>query len=423
MDPGWTLSRTLIPSLLRTYGPLFLLASIERGDTGAFAGVWAELGIQFEPEMLHVAREGFRVGVISLPYVGGVEISMCAFVLADGEATGRYFMWSCGAEIGGQPQATLTEFDGTRDVAYTNVAPFERIFDAEIFVREILRIVGPPRRAWLRYRSGPWQFNDFALWPGATIGRDEAAALRVRDKNVSKQQCWVDWRAGSWVIVDANSRNGTRIGGNKVLEHPLAHLDTVEMGDTVMLYLEREMRTKKTTQLPSPVRDDRWAALFLDTGDLMGFDFTDDRRMQDAQPPNDQAYTNHRGLMWGWAGWTGRATWPIASVIDTRWLFPTPELAEAYANVAVVAASEGLPPVASLSHGDSFARFAGPQLDLVSGASVTVVISYVRIGTVVAKLVTSEGTQAAGQIRPELIDGYLTAMVRRVRAKLVPLTR
>ena len=151
MDPGWTLSRTLIPSLLRTYGPMFLLASIERGDPGAFGGVWAELGVQFEPEMLHVAREGFRIGVVSLPYVGGVEITMCAFALADGEATGRYFLWACGAEIGGQPQATLTEFDGTRDIAYTNVAPFERIFDAEIFVREILRIVGPPRRASVSY--------------------------------------------------------------------------------------------------------------------------------------------------------------------------------------------------------------------------------------------------------------------------------
>ncbi len=423
MDPGWTMSRQLLPSLLRTYGPMSLLASVERGDPTMFAGVWAELGIQFTPELLHVAREGFRVGVVSLPYLGGVEISMCAVVVPDGQAVGRFFLWWSGAEIGGLPQATLCEFDGTRDIAYTNVAPYERGFDAEIFVREILRVVGPPRRAWLRYRSGPWQFNDFALWPGATIGRDEAAALRVRDKNVSKQQCWVDWRAGAWVIVDANSRNGTRIGGNKVLEHPLAHLDTVEIGDTVMLYLEREMRTKRTTQLPSPVRDDRWASLFLDTGDLMGFDFTDDGRMQDGQPPNDQAYTNHRGLMWGAAGWTGRSTWPISQVIDTRWLFPSPELAEQYANAAVGAASEGLPPIASLSHGDSFARFAGPQLDLQNGTSVMVVISYVRIGTVVAKLYTAEGNQAPGTIRPELIDGYLSALVRRVRSKLAPVTR
>jgi hypothetical protein len=79
--------------------------------------------------------------------------------------------------------------------------------------------------------------------------------------------------------------------------------------------------------------------------------------------------------------------------------------------------------VQSLSHGDSFARFAGPQIDLESGMTVTVVISYVRIGTVIAKLYTAEGSQAAGQIRPELVDGYLTALVRRVRSKLVPLTR
>jgi hypothetical protein len=155
----------------------------------------------------------------------------------------------------------------------------------------------------------------------------------------------------------------------------------------------------------------------------MGFDFTDDSRMQEGQPPNDQTYTNHRGLMWGVAGWSGRATWPIAQIIDTRWLFPTPELAEAYANASVGAASEGLPPIASISHGDSFARFAGPQLDLQNGISVMVVISYVRIGTVVAKLYTAEGNQAAGTISSELIDGYLTALVRRVRAKLAPVTR
>ena len=423
MDPGWNLSRTLVPSLLRTYGPMFVLASIERGDQTAFAGLWQECGIQFAPQMLHVAQEGFRIGVLELPYLGGIEISMCAVVVADGEATGRYFLWYAGAEIGGQAQATLCEFDGTRDIAYTNVGAFEHGFDAEIFIREILRVVGPPRRAWLRYRSGPWQFNDFALWPGATIGRDENAALRVRDKNVSKAQAWVDWRAGSWVVVDASSRNGTRVGGNKIMEHPLSHLDTVEIGDTVMLYLEREMRTKRTTQLPSPVRDDRWASLFLDTGDLMGFDFTDDRRMQEGHPPQDNAFVASRGLMWGAAGWTGRSAWPIERVIDTRWLFPSVELADAYANASVAAASEGLPPVQSLSHGDSFARFAGPQIDLESGQTVTVVISYVRIGTVIAKLYTAEGSQAPGQIRPELVDGYLTALVRRVRSKLVPLTR
>lgn len=423
MDPGLTLSRQLVPSLLRTYGPMALLASLERGEQAVFAGVWTELGIQFNAEMLHVSREGFRIGVLQLPYVGGIETPMCAIVVADGTTTGRYFLWIAGAEIGGQEQAALCEFDGTRDISYPNVAPFERGFDAETFIREILRIVGPPRRAWLRYRSGPWQFNDFALWPGATIGRVESAALRVRDKNVSSKQCWVDWRAGSWVIVDAQSRNGTRIGGNMVLEHPLVHLDTVEIGDTVMIYLEREMRTKRTTQLPSPVRDDRWASLFLDTGDLMGFDFTDDRRMQEGFPADDNAYVQHRGLMWGAAGWAGRQDWPIASVIDTRWLFPSAELAEGYANAMVGAASEGLPLVASTSHGDSFARFAGPQLDLVNGTTVTVVISYVRIGTVVAKLYTAEGSLAPGMIRPELVDGYVTALVRRVRSRLAPLTR
>src|SRR3954447_16432290 len=112
MDPGWTMSRQLLPSLLRTYGPMSLLASIERGEPSMFAGVWAELGIQFVPEMLHVAREGFRIGALSLPYLGGTETSMCAVVVADGQSVGRYFLWSSGAEIGGLPQATLTEFDG-----------------------------------------------------------------------------------------------------------------------------------------------------------------------------------------------------------------------------------------------------------------------------------------------------------------------
>jgi hypothetical protein len=240
---------------------------------------------------------------------------------------------------------------------------------------------------------------------------------------VSSQHCSVEWRTGSWFIRDAHSRNGTRIGGNKILEHPLAHLDTVEIGDTVMLYLEREMRTKRTTQLPSPVRDDRWASLFLDSGDLMGFELSEDQRMQEAFPPDDRSYVSNRGLMWGSATWSGRPSWPIGKIVDTRWLFPSPEAAEAYAVATVNAAAEGLPPVQSLSHGDSFARFAGPHFDLETGASVTAVISYVRIGTVVAKLYTSEGPQAPGTIRPELVDGYVTALVRRVRSKLQPLTR
>ena len=155
----------------------------------------------------------------------------------------------------------------------------------------------------------------------------------------------------------------------------------------------------------------------------MGFDFTDDSRMQDGQPPNDQAYTNHRGLHVGHRGLERPAD--VADRAGHRHALAVPDAGArgAVRERRVAAASEGLPPIASLSHGDSFARFAGPQLDLQNGMSVMVVISYVRIGTVVAKLYTAEGNQAPGTIRAELIDGYLSALVRRVRTKLAPVTR
>ena len=255
MDPGWTMSRQLLPSLLRTYGPMALLASIERGEQSVFAGVWAELGVQFVPEMLHVAREGFRIGllVVAVPrrrrdldvrdrdggWPGARPLLPVVCRRRDRRAAAghalrvrrhaRHHVHECRAVRARLRRRDLRARDpARRRAAAPRVAALPEWAVAVQQLRAVARRHDRPRRGRRAARARQERLQ------AAVLGR--LAHRLVGDRRRELAQRHADRR-----------QQDPRASP--------AHLDTVEIGDTVMLYLEREMRTKRTTQLPSPVRD------------------------------------------------------------------------------------------------------------------------------------------------------------------------
>lgn len=101
------------------------------------------------------------------------------------------------------------------------------------------------------------------------IGRSGEAGLVVRDALISRQHCRVEpWRAG-WRVVDLGSRNGTRVGIDRINERKLAEGDLLRVGRSEIRFLTGEFVPGFATEgnrMPRPA--DPFEAL---AGTLAGF--------------------------------------------------------------------------------------------------------------------------------------------------------
>jgi predicted component of type VI protein secretion system len=66
--------------------------------------------------------------------------------------------------------------------------------------------------------------------PYTMVGRDPHADLVVDDGSVSRRHAVLEQRAGTWVITDQGSANGTWIDGSRVTEAELRDGQTLRLG-------------------------------------------------------------------------------------------------------------------------------------------------------------------------------------------------
>lgn len=72
---------------------------------------------------------------------------------------------------------------------------------------------------------------------GYDIGRDEASAIRLTDRNVSRKHARVERVGDAWRVLDLVSYNGTFINGMRVAEEQLIqHGDIVQVGEYRLLF-------------------------------------------------------------------------------------------------------------------------------------------------------------------------------------------
>jgi pSer/pThr/pTyr-binding forkhead associated (FHA) protein len=71
------------------------------------------------------------------------------------------------------------------------------------------------------------------------VGRGDAADVKVKDDALSRQHFVVLREDGEYLIEDLNSRNGTWLGGRRILAARLHHNDCILAGQTRFRFSER----------------------------------------------------------------------------------------------------------------------------------------------------------------------------------------
>jgi len=76
----------------------------------------------------------------------------------------------------------------------------------------------------------------YLLFKRITIGRDITNTFVLNDNRLSKSHCEILFKNHHFVLQDNMSTNGTICNGKRVEEHVLDFGDTVEIGDTAMVF-------------------------------------------------------------------------------------------------------------------------------------------------------------------------------------------
>jgi pSer/pThr/pTyr-binding forkhead associated (FHA) protein len=73
----------------------------------------------------------------------------------------------------------------------------------------------------------------YDLFGGLSIGRSDEAEIRISDKFSSGLHARLYSRAGSWIVQDLDSTNGTMLNGDELQgESEVLDGDVIEIGDT-----------------------------------------------------------------------------------------------------------------------------------------------------------------------------------------------
>jgi hypothetical protein len=80
------------------------------------------------------------------------------------------------------------------------------------------------------------EFDRRELHDALTIGRSLDCELAVRDVLLSRRHCRVEPHGARWVLIDLDSKNGTRLGEEPVTRHILEDGDTVRLGHTTICF-------------------------------------------------------------------------------------------------------------------------------------------------------------------------------------------
>jgi len=90
----------------------------------------------------------------------------------------------------------------------------------------------PGRPLSLRVTTGNLAGRLIPLRGPLRLGREADNELVLLDPKISRHHSRIECREGSWVVVDLNSRNGTRVNGLRVIRAGLVPGDFVYLGDT-----------------------------------------------------------------------------------------------------------------------------------------------------------------------------------------------
>src|SRR5262249_7565307 len=98
--------------------------------------------------------------------------------------------------------------------------------------------------------------KSFDVGAGAVLGRAEECAARLTDPSVSRHHARLDLVEGRFWIADTRSRNGLRVGAQRVERAPLGDGDEFQLGE-VLLRFRADIATGERAAQPAPSEEVR----------------------------------------------------------------------------------------------------------------------------------------------------------------------
>lgn len=128
-----------------------------------------------------------------------------------------------------------------RDESYGFVGPVQVVIAADPTVKQGVVVLrarfvegeGGTRAGGLRLPTGDHvPLGEYVV----TIGRQNDCTIVLADPNVSRHHAEVRPAADGFAIVDLGSTNGTKVNGERIIEHQLRDGDELMCGNTVMYF-------------------------------------------------------------------------------------------------------------------------------------------------------------------------------------------
>lgn len=90
--------------------------------------------------------------------------------------------------------------------------------------------------AYLIFADRKGELARHALEGPVTIGRSPECSVAVHDAQLSRKHCRIEPVLEQWVITDLESKNGTRVEGEKIARHTLVDGDVIRIGRTQVCF-------------------------------------------------------------------------------------------------------------------------------------------------------------------------------------------
>ncbi len=85
-----------------------------------------------------------------------------------------------------------------------------------------------------------------------TLGRGLESDIRLKDIKSSRRHCQIVKIPQGFEVVDLSSGNGTLVNGVQIKQHKLASGDKIQIGHTVITFIDGEAAKPATSRLPAP---------------------------------------------------------------------------------------------------------------------------------------------------------------------------
>ena len=116
--------------------------------------------------------------------------------------------------------------------------------------------------AYLIFSAKDREVGRRALEETLVVGRAPDCNVSIHDILLSRRHCQIVRVGSGWAVEDLGSKNGTRVGGQKIARHPLTDGTIIRIGKTLVTFRAGKLSSASNSKVnPSRRPADPWEAL------------------------------------------------------------------------------------------------------------------------------------------------------------------